>query len=114
MRIIPKKSKQLTVTVQGGAQYTLTVDAEDYDRVSALELKPWPSSEIHFYHNRGTAQRPVFELLEHFILQAADNEYVELIDRSPAGAFNLRRSNLKVKSAATPVYKAPAAKGKRA
>jgi len=99
-----KKAARLDVTVNGET-VTITLDHEDAERVSALQLMPWPSSEQHFYHNSGTPAQPVYELLEHYILRALPHEYVEIIDRSPAGLFNFRKSNLRSTSAATPVIR---------
>jgi hypothetical protein len=80
--------------------HTVTVDLEDVDRIEATgPWKPIPLDQnvIHWYHDRGTKGQPVFQLLEHFIMQARDNQFVELIDRSAQGALNLRKSNLKVR-----------------
>jgi len=79
--------------------HVLVVDGEDAERIeSAGPWKPMPLDQntIHWFHNRGTVGRPVFELLEHFIMQAGDSQSVTLIDRSVKGALDLRKSNLKV------------------
>jgi hypothetical protein len=79
--------------------HVITVDAEDRERIEqAGPWKPMPLDQnvIHWYRNRGTDNRPAFQLLEHFIMNARDNQSVALIDRSLKGALDLRKSNLKV------------------
>jgi hypothetical protein len=79
--------------------HVVMVDAEDKERIEAAgPWKPVPldQNKIHWYRNRGTVNRPAFQLLEHFITQARDGQSVALIDRSPKGTLDLRKANLKV------------------
>lgn len=87
--------RKATIDLSG---HVVTVDAEDKERIEAAgPWKPMPldQSLIHWYRNRGSQSKPVFQLLEHFIMQAGENQAVTLNDRSPKGALDLRKSNLK-------------------
>jgi hypothetical protein len=86
-------------TIELTPGHTVTVDAEDVDRIEAAG--PWKPTAldqnvVHWYHNRGSNERPAFQLLEHFVMQARDNQSVALIDHSHKGASDLRKANLKV------------------
>jgi hypothetical protein len=88
--------RKATIELSG---HVITVDAEDRERIEqAGPWKPMPLDQnvIHWYRNRGTDKSPAFQLLEHFIMDARDNQFVALIHRLSKGASDLRKSNLRV------------------
>lgn len=86
--------RRATIVLSG---HTVTVDAEDVERIeSAGPWKPFPfdQNRVTWLRNRGSGDHPAFELLEHFIMAASDNQYVESADRSVP---DYRKSNLRIR-----------------
>jgi hypothetical protein len=81
------------------AGHTITLDAEDAQRVTARTWKTTHGDQYvtKFYHDIGIPRQPVYELLEHFIVEAPHNRFVELIKRDVANQFNFRRSNIRAR-----------------
>jgi hypothetical protein len=80
--------------------HTVTVDAEDAERIQARTWKLYPGEHINtaqFYTDLGTPGRPAFQLLQGFIMGVSLSRFVELIDRSSAGLLDYRKRNLKVR-----------------
>lgn len=76
--------------------HTITIDAEDAERIQQESWKPYPvdQNRVTWLRNRGNGDCPAYELLEHFIMAARDNQFVEMVDRS---APDYRKSNLKAR-----------------
>ena len=90
-----KKVETTSVTIAG--RYTITVDASDGERVTALK---WTAVEPNHHGVTFAAvihqdeRGPVYQLLAGFILGVSPNTYAEQIDRSYP--WNYTRANLRV------------------
>ncbi|HTV13981.1 MAG TPA: hypothetical protein VME68_04650 [Acidobacteriaceae bacterium] len=77
-------------------QFTVTIDAEDVRRVKRETWHPTigAGGAVVFYRNVGEAGKPVFQLLQNFIVDAPLNTPVVFVD--PVAFLNLSKSNLRV------------------
>lgn len=73
----------------------VTLDGEDFDRVSSRTWTPFPSQVVTFITNIGTLERPAYQLLGGFILGVKPHVFVEQIDKRKPNDY--RRSNLKIR-----------------
>jgi len=89
-----------TVTFDITPGITITLDAEDLQRVRKLKWQaslpglPRPGTPIFFYTNIGTQAKPHYLPLTNFILDAPQSIYVEPIDKSSLG-LDVRKENLR-------------------
>jgi hypothetical protein len=90
-----RKSVQLEI-----AGHKITVESGDAERVKARTWRTikGDSDVTKFYHNvSNNPAQPVYEFLEHFILEAPNSRFVGLIKRDLVNQFNFRRSNLQMR-----------------
>ena len=81
-------------------RHVITLDAEDLIRVQSRQWKSLPGEQVNtarFFTNIGTEARQVYQLLGGFILGVKATQFVDLVDKSPAGMLDYRKKNLKVK-----------------
>lgn len=88
--------KSATIELAG---HSITLDAVDVERVKSRTWKTILGDQqlTKFFHNTATSGQPVYEFLEHFILDAPHSRFVGLIKRDLVNQFNFRRSNLSMR-----------------
>jgi len=73
----------------------ITLDSEDFDRVSSRTWTPFPAQVVTYITNVGTPARPAYQLLGGFILGVKPHVFVEQIDKRKPNDY--RRSNLRIR-----------------